>query len=212
MQAPKVSHRAAMKQFLRSLRGTTTLGLKFARSISMDTKLIGYSDSSHNVGPDDGKSTRGHVFYLGDSPIYWCSQKQDVVAISSCEAEFMAGTEAAKQAIWVQDVLSKVSGAPCKKVTIHIDNKPAIALTKNPVFHDRSKYIHRRYHFIRECVENGLIEVEHVPKNEQKADILTKALERINFKEMRGLIGVNNMEEDDFKFRRENVGVSLIKD
>ena len=112
----------------------------------------------------------------------------------------------------VQDVLSKVSGAPCKKVTIHIDNKPAIALTKNPVFNDRSKHIHRRYHFIRECVENGLIEVEHVPENEQKADILTKALGRINFKEMRGLIGVNNMEEDDFKFRRENVGVSLIKD
>lgn len=158
MQSPRESHAATMKQCLRYLKGTTTLGIIFKRCTNIP-KIVGYSDSSHNVDPDDGKSSAGHVFYLGESPISWCSQKQETVALSSCEAEFMAGTEAAKQAIWLQDLLSEITGAVCERVTIRIDNQSAISLTKNPVFHGRSKHIHRRYHFIRECLENGQIEV-----------------------------------------------------
>ena len=93
-----------------------------------------------------------------------------------------------------------------KPVVIKVDNKSAIALTKNPVFHGRSKHIHRTFHFIRECVENELVEVEHVPGTEQKADILTKSLGRIKFKEMRKLIEMKDVSEDDFKLKRENVG------
>ncbi|CAA7041400.1 unnamed protein product [Microthlaspi erraticum] len=209
MQNPKESHGAAMKQCLRYLRGTTTLGLVFKKSSSAAMKLVGYSDSSHNVDPDDGKSTTDHVFYLGESMISWCSQKQDTVALSSCEAEFMAGTEAARQAIWLQDLLGEITETVCEKVVIKIDNQSAIALTKNPVFHGRSKHIHTRYHFIRECVENRQVEVEHVPGTEQKADILTKALGKLKFKEMRELTGMKVVAEDDFKLRRENVGLSL---
>lgn len=96
MQDPKESHGIAMKQCLRYLKGTTTCGFMFERSLSNASRLIGYSDSSHNMDPDDGRSTTGHVFYLGESPITLCSQKQETVALSSCEAEFMAGTEAAR--------------------------------------------------------------------------------------------------------------------
>ena len=96
-----------------------------------------------------------------------------------------------------------------EKVTIFIDNKSAIALTKNPVFHGRSKHINRRYHFIRECVENNQIEVTHISSEEQKADILTKALGRIKFKEMRDLIGVRDIEKEDFKLKGEIVGSKL---
>lgn len=205
MHSPRVSHGVALKQCLRYLQGSTSYGLLFERSQKVP-RLIGYSDSSYNVDPDDGRSTTGHIFYLGKSPITWCSQKQDTVALSSCEAEFMAGTEAARQAIWLRDLLSEVTGQAREKVTIRIDNQSAIALTKNPVFHGRSKHIHSRYHFIRECVERELIEVEHVPGNEQKADILTKALGRIKFKEMRDLIGMQELSQEDFKLRRENVG------
>ena len=211
MQSPREPHENAMKQCLRYLRGTTTLGLTFQRSPSKIPRLVGYSDSSHNVDPDDGKSTTGHVFYLGESPITWCSQKQDTVALSSCEAEFMAGTEVARQAIWLQDLLGEVMGLPSEKVVIRIDNKSAIALTKNPVFHGRSKHIHTRYHFIREYVENGQIEVEHVPGSEQKADILTKALGKIKFKEMRDLIGVQDLAKIKFKLKGKNVRLSLNK-
>ena len=207
MQEPKESHAAALKQVIRYLRGTCTLGIRFQRGKGM--KLEGYSDSSHNVDIDDGKSTTGHVFYLGDSPITWCSTKQEIVALSSCEAEFMAATEAAKQAIWLQELMSEVVNEECRKMTIRVDNKSAIQLARNPVFHGRSKHIHRRFHFIRECVENEQVEVEHVPGNEQRADILTKPLGRIKFVEMRRLIGIEDVSE--FKLKGENVGVSLKK-
>lgn len=211
MQSPRESHGKALKQCLRYLRGTTTLALVFKRSTEKVPRLIGYSDSSHNVDQDDGKSTMGHIFYLGESPITWCSQKQDIVALSSCDAEFMAGTEAARQAIWLQDFLSEVTGLPSERVVIRIDNKSAIALTKNLVFHGRSKHIHKRYHFIRDCVEHGLVEVEHVPAEEQKADIWTKALGRIKFKEMRDLMGVQDLAGSDFMLKKEIVGISLKK-
>ena len=151
MQSTKLSHAAALKQILRYLQGTLAHGLVFQRDTS-NTKLVGYSDSSHNVDEDDGRSTTGHIFYYSGSPITWCSTKQETVALSSCEAEFMAATEAAKQAIWLQDLLEEIIGTLSEKVMIRIDNKSAIALTKNHVFHGRSKHIHRLYHFIRECV------------------------------------------------------------
>lgn len=108
MQDPRSSHGAALKQVIRYLRGTCSLGLFYARG--KGTELLGYSDSSHDVGDDDGKSTTGHIFYLGNSPITWCSTKQEIIALSSCEAEFMAATEAAKQAIWLQELLSEAVG------------------------------------------------------------------------------------------------------
>lgn len=127
------------------------------------------------------------------------------MALSSCEAEFMAATEAAKQAIWLQDLLSEITGRKAEKTLIRVDNKSAIALAKNPVFHRRSKHIQKRFHFIRECVERDHIDVEHVPGTEQKADILTKALAKIKFKEMREKIQVQDLSENALKLRRENV-------
>ena len=204
MHQPKVSHSAALKQVLRYLRGTCSYGLTFKRTEKRE--LIGYVDSGHNIDEDDGRSTTGHIFYHNNCPISWCSMKQETVALSTCEAEFMAATKAAKQAIWLQELLEEVTQTPYMKTTVYIDNKSAIALTKNPVFHGRSKHIHKRYHFIRECIENDQMEVQHVPGAEQKADILTKALGRIKFKEMREFIGV---QEVNFKFKGEIVGSKL---
>ena len=112
-------------------------------------------------------------------------------------------------AIWLQDLLEEIIGTLSERVTILIDNKSAIALTKNHVFHGRSKHIHRRYHFIRECVENELINVKHVPGVEQRADILTKALGRLKFKEMREIVGVKDLSKMVFKFKGEIVGDKL---
>lgn len=211
MANPKESHGVAIKQCLRYLQGTTSFGLTFGRSKER-TKLVGYSDSSYNTDLDDGRSVTGHIFYLGDSPITWSSQKQDTVALSSCEAEFMAGTEAARQAIWLRDLLGEIFGKSYDRTVIKIDNQSAIALSKNPVFHGRSKHIHSRYHFIRECVEREIIEVVHVPGSKQKADILTKALGRLKYKEMRDLIGVQDLKDMKFKLKEETVEVSLKED
>ncbi|XP_056846924.1 secreted RxLR effector protein 161-like [Raphanus sativus] len=204
MHSPRKSHGEALTKVLRYLRGTQGYGLMFKRGESQ--KLVGFSDSSHNTDPDDGRSTTGHLFCLGDTPVSWCSQKQDVVALSSCEAEYMAATEAAKQAIWLQELVSEITGRKIEKTLVRVDNKSAIILAKNPVLHRRSKHIHKRFHFIRECVERELIDVEHVPGTKQKADILTKALANIKFKEMRDLIQVQDLSKGALKLTRENVG------
>ena len=190
MHQPKVPHGLCLKHLLCYLRGSCSYGLNYLRNNKKG--LVGYSDSSYNVDPDDGKSTSGHIFYLNECPVSWCSSKQEIVALSSCEAEFMAATEAAKQAIWLQELLGEITSNGTEKAVVRIDNKSAISLSKNPVFHGRSKHIHKRFHFIRECVEDGMVDVEHVAGVEQKADILTKALGRIKFKEMRSFIGVQD--------------------
>ncbi|GJV57642.1 uncharacterized mitochondrial protein-like protein [Tanacetum coccineum] len=122
MQSPRESHARAIKQILRYLKGTTSFGIKYNRS--NDMKLVGYSDSSHNVDIDDGRSTTGHVFYLGTSPITWCSQKQTTVALSSCEAEFMAATAAACQAIWLRELLAEVTGLERQKSKKQVTPNP----------------------------------------------------------------------------------------
>ena len=106
MHSPRETHGKALKHILRYVKGSTNLGLHFKRDGS--TRMIGYSDSSHNIDVDDGRSTSGHVFYLGSSPITWTSQKQPTVALSSCEAEFMTATEAAKQAIWLKELMKEI--------------------------------------------------------------------------------------------------------
>ena len=102
--------------------------------------------------------------------------------------------------------MDKIHGI--SKAVFKIDNKSAIALTKNPVFHGRSKHILSKYHFIQECVDFNFIEVKHVLGVEQKADILTKPLARINFEEIRKFIGVEkiNIPEIQIGIKGENVG------
>ncbi|GKC87091.1 ribonuclease H-like domain, reverse transcriptase, RNA-dependent DNA polymerase [Tanacetum coccineum] len=119
----------------------------------------------------------------------WSTQKQATVALSSCESEFIAAT----QALWLKRLQSKITHSQEEKVTIQVDNKSAIALMKNPVFHGRSKHIDTKYHFIRECVEREDIQVEFVSGEYQKADILTKALPKIKFLTMRQLIGLKDL-------------------
>nr|GEY52620.1 zinc finger, CCHC-type [Tanacetum cinerariifolium] len=108
--------------------------------------------------------------------------------------EFIAATAAATQALWLKRLLSRLTHSDEEKITILVDNKSAIALMKNPVFHRRSKHIDTKYHFIRECVERDDIQVEFVSGDYQKADILTKALPKIRFLTMRQLIGLKDLQ------------------
>lgn len=155
--------------------------------------LTGFSDSDYASSCTDRRSTSGMAFYLNESLITWISQKQRCVALSTCEAEFMAATAAACQGIWLQKLLSQVTDIVPGPVTIYIDNKSAIDLAKNPVFHGRSKHIDVRYHFIRECVNRGEIVISYIRSEKQCADILTKAMSTAKFEEMRNLLGIKNL-------------------
>jgi len=113
-----------------------------------------------------------------------------VVALSSCESEYIAATTAACQGVWLSRLLADITHSDVKKFRLLIDNKSAEELSRNPVFHDRSKHIDTRYHYIRECVSEGVVELEHVSTDYQLADILTKPLARIKFAEMRRQLGI----------------------
>jgi hypothetical protein len=103
---------------------------------------------------DDRKSTSGTLFFFGDCLVSWQSQKQRVVALSSCESEYIAAATAACQGVWLGRLLGDLLGTDPLVADLHVDNKSAIQLIKNPVFHDRSKHIEVRYHYIRNCAEN----------------------------------------------------------
>ena len=112
------------------------------------------------------------------------------MALSSRESEYVAAATAACQGIWLSRLLAELSNGEAEQVVLKVDNKSAIALAKNPVFHERSKHIELKYHFIRDCVEAKKIELEFVPTGHQLADMLTKPLGRVRLAELRAGIGM----------------------
>jgi len=192
MEKPTVMHYKAVKQILRYLKGTIHFGLVYSRG-GAEEVITGFTDSDLAGDMDDRKSTSGMAFYINGSLVSWCSQKQKTVALSSCEAEFMAATAAACQALWLRSVLSELTGGEPGVVKLYVDNKSAIALMKNPVFHGRSKHIDTKYHFIRECIDEGQIAVQFVCTEEQRAYALTKALPAAKLAIMRHQLGVRDL-------------------
>ena len=155
MEAPTMVHMEAVKQILRYVKGTIDIGCHYVKAKQVENRLIGYSDSDLAGDISDRKSSTGTLFFLYGNPITWTSKKQKMVALSSCEAEYIAATSAACQGIWLGRLLKELHGKEVNPVRLNIDNKSAIALAKNPVHHDRSKHIDMRFHFIRECVQKG---------------------------------------------------------
>eukprot|EP00253_Pinus_taeda_P025672 PITA_25672 len=137
------------------------------------------------------KSTSGCCFGLGSAVVSWFSRKQQSVALSSAEAEYMAASLASCEAIWLRKMLFGLFGQPLRPSVIYCDNQSCIKLTENPVFHDRSKHIGIRYQFIRDYVQKGAVKIEYISTDEQVADILTKALPRgkhVYFRDKMGVV------------------------
>ena len=188
MVEPKREHWVAAKHVLRYLRGTVDYGLMYVRSDGV--KLAGFTDSDWAGSVVDRKSTSGCCFSLGSAVVSWFSRKQKSVALSSAEAEYMAASLATCEAIWLRKMLVGLFGHMIETTEIYCDNQSCIRLTENPVFHDRSKHIEIRYHFIRDWVQRGAVQLEYVATGEQVADILTKALEKGKFIKFRDKLGV----------------------
>jgi hypothetical protein len=113
-----------------------------------------------------------------------------MVALSSCDAEYIAASTAACQGIWLGRLLGSFYRREASGATIFVDNQSAIQLCKNPVFHGRSKHIETRFHYIRECVEGGHVAIQKIHTDDQLADILTKPLGRVRSLQLRSKIGV----------------------
>jgi hypothetical protein len=175
MQRPTAEHIAASKRVLRYVVGTIDHGCFYHRG-SGGAKLIGYSDSDYADDIDNNHSTSGVVFFFGSCLVSWHSLKQRVVTMSSCEAEYVAATSTATQGVWLAWLLADLKQEEARPVELRVDNKSALALIKNYVFHERSKHIRVRYHYVRQCIEEGSILAEFISTKDQLADIGTKTL------------------------------------
>src|SRR3989337_1474884 len=145
-----------------------------------DKELIvnGYVDASFDTDPDDSKSQTGYVFILNGGAVSWCTSQQSVVAESTCEAEYIAASEAAHEGVWMKEFISDLGVIPSTSgpMTILCDNTVAIAIAKEPRFHKRTKHIKRRFNSIRDCIKDGDIEICKVHTDLNVADPLTKPL------------------------------------
>ncbi|KAM1224199.1 hypothetical protein ACFX2G_044088 [Malus domestica] len=188
METPRESHWLAAKRILRYIRGTLNYGLFY--NFGEDEKLFGYSDSDWGGDQDERKSTSGYVFFLGSTVFSWTSKKQSIVALSSCEAEYVAVASTVCEAIWLRNILKSMCHPQVESTVIHVDNMSAIKLAKNPVQHGRSKHIDTRFHFLRDHVKQKTIELVYCHTKEQVADIFTKPLPVESFRLLREMLGM----------------------
>ena len=134
------------------------------------------------------------LVFLGAAPFAWQWLKQKIVALSTCEAEYVAVATAACQAVWLRWLLGELTGEEAHLPALMVDNQPTLALAKNPVLHDRSKRIDIKFHFLRDCIDGGQIVIEFVETSRQLVEILTKSLGRLRFMELRKMIGMDEVK------------------
>ncbi|KAE8202605.1 hypothetical protein CF327_g7816 [Tilletia walkeri] len=174
MANPSEEHLMAAKRVLRYLAGTRDLVLRFRHSEL--AQLVGYSDSDHGADTSTRRSVSGYVFYIYGNPVTWRSKLQDTVSISSTEAEYIALSEATREAIWAIQLLGKLGMKAIGPVDLCTDNTGAEALARNPQSHQRTKHIRLHHHLVRECNEDGTIKVQRVHTDDNPADLLTKTV------------------------------------
>ena len=177
------------KNAYRFLKGTMFYELKFTRS-EVELTLTGHCDSDWGAS-SDRKSISGHGFFLNTKgpSISWRSSKQRIVALSSCEAEYVAITDAMKEGNYLRQLLADMTGSKRKTVQLHVDNQGAIAIAKNPVHHKRTKHIDIRYHFIRFEIANGIVNLTYIPSDQNIADMFTKPLPSPKLKQFQAIRG-----------------------
>jgi hypothetical protein len=185
---PNQFHLGMAKHLLRYLKGTVDTAITFKRGNGIAT-FEGFCDADWG-GSEDRKSTSGYLFTLNGAPISWCSKRQPTVALSSTEAEYIAATQATKEAIWLRRIFEELGHPQSGPTRINEDNQGCIQLAKNPVHHQRTKHIDIQVHFIREAIETGEIALEYINTRDQLADILTKALPRVKFEVIKAGMGL----------------------
>jgi hypothetical protein len=186
---PSQEHWTAVKRILRYVRGTVDRGLTFRADSDTGITLTGYSDSDWAGDKDTRKSVSGYLFLVSGGVVSWRSQRQSVVALSSTEAEYVALAEACKEAAWLRRLLDDM-GFPQAATPLKGDNQGALALAKNPVHHDRTKHIDTKYHFIREMVKEGKVDLDYCSSEDMLADGLTKVQGRVLFEKFKQAVGV----------------------
>ena len=192
---PGRDHWEGLKRVMRYLNKKKKLGLLYLKQKKIE--IVGYCDSDGGECQDTRRSISGYVFMLGGAAISWSSKRQQTVALSSCEAEYMAATLAVKEALWEQNFLEELKHWTGKPMRIYSDSQSAMELMKHAKFHSRVKHIDIQLHFIREIIEAKRVEFFYVPTAAQVADALTKPVPRNKTEFCRDRMGL--AEYDDIQ-------------
>jgi hypothetical protein len=175
---PSLQHTMALKRILRYLNGTKSYRINYKALPDKINFFSGYADAAY-ANSDDCRSTTGYVFLAGNGAITWSSKRQISTALSSTQAEYVALSEASREACWLRNLYTELGMLrEDMPTTISGDNDGSIAMARNPQFHKRTKHIAVRWHWIRELVQENTINIESCRDPDQTADILTKALPR----------------------------------
>ncbi|RVW12031.1 Retrovirus-related Pol polyprotein from transposon RE2 [Vitis vinifera] len=191
MNNPTEKHMTAVIRILRYLKMTPGKGLFFQRTTKKEIEIFSDADWAGSV--TDRRSTSGYCSFVWGNLVTWRSKKQSVVARSSAEAEFRAMAQGICEGIWLNRLLEELRVPLKHPMVLYCDNQAAISIAKNPVHHDRTKHVEIDRHFIKEKIEEGVFKVSYTPTNCQTADILTKALARVNFEDLTEKLGMINI-------------------
>ncbi|GJU25559.1 retrovirus-related pol polyprotein from transposon TNT 1-94 [Tanacetum coccineum] len=193
-------HLEEIKRVFRYLCGTINWGLWYPKDTAI--ALMAYADADHAGCQDTKRSTSGSAQFLGDKLVSWSSKKQKNTAISTTEAEYIAMSGCCAQILWMRSQLTDY-GFAFNNIPLYCDNKSAIALCCNNVQHSRSKHIDIRHHFIREQVENEVVELYFMTTDYQLAEIFTKALPKERFEFLLPRLGMNSRTPKTLKHLQE---------
>ncbi|PKU70877.1 Retrovirus-related Pol polyprotein from transposon TNT 1-94 [Dendrobium catenatum] len=182
MQSPTEHNFKALTRLLRYIKGTTSFGLPITTGT---LELRAFSDADWASDITDRKSVSGFCTFLGPNLISWTVKKQATVAKSSTEAEYRSLSAAASDVLWLRRLTAELDMPQSSPTTIYCDNTSAMAIAKNLVFHGRTKHIEIDYHFIRQQISSGNIQLAHISSKDQIADILTKPFSIARFHELR---------------------------
>ncbi|KAJ9539504.1 hypothetical protein OSB04_032237 [Centaurea solstitialis] len=192
---PGEAHWVAVKNILKYMRRTKEMFLVFGGSED-EISVTGYSDASFQTDRDDFKSQSGYVFTLNGGAISWKSSKQDTIADSTTEAEYIAASDAAKEAVWLRNFISdlRVVASISRPIDIYCDNSGAVAQAKEPREHHKSRNVLRKYHLIREIIGRVDVRICKIPTDENVADPLTKPLARAKHEGHASSIGMQYLD------------------
>jgi hypothetical protein len=193
IQNPGSIHWEVLKRVMVYLGSTKDLWLTFG---GQSRKLVeGFCDSDY-ANQHDWHSIARFAYHFGQGAVTWSSKKQQIVALSTVEAEYIAQAHAAKEALWLHTFISEIRNEPSRAITINSDNQGAIALSKDNKFHLRTKHIDVWYHFICEAVEDGKVSVVYIPTDDNPVDIFTKPLAKAKFQRFVELLGLRAIDEN----------------
>ncbi|KAL2242389.1 UNVERIFIED_CONTAM: Retrovirus-related Pol polyprotein from transposon RE1 [Sesamum indicum] len=188
VQEPCEEHWLAAVHLIRYLKGNATSGLFFPAN--NETNLTAFSDADWATCSKTRRSTTGYCIFMGACPISWKSKKQSTVSRSSAEAEYRSMAATVCEVVWVNNLLKDLHIQVQTPIPFYCDNKAALHITENPVFHERTKHVEIDCHVVRDKYKEGLISPAYLASKEQVADLFTKVLTGKSFSHLYSKLGL----------------------